>query len=75
MAKKSKNFAFLTKTDPTDPELLSALGRALCRSEGFPLAAYLIPGRDGMGAWPNSKIVPDAASVANTTKTPKNSQN
>ena len=28
MAKKSKNCAFLTKIGPTDPELLSALGRA-----------------------------------------------
>ena len=39
------------------------------RSEGFPLAAYLIPGRDGMGAWPNSEIVSaPPASVANTSK-------
>ncbi len=36
------------------------------RSEGFPLAAYLVPGRDGMGVWPNSEIVRAAdASSAN----------
>ena len=46
------------------------------RNEGFPLAAYLIPGRDGMGAWPNSKIVrAGAASVTNTSKTTKSSNN
>ena len=28
-----------------------------CRSEGFPRAAYFVPGRDGMGVWPVSKIV------------------
>ena len=47
------------------------------RSEGFPLAAYLIPGCDGMGAWPNSEIVgsaPAPASMTNTSKTPKNSK-
>ena len=31
---------------------------SLCRSEGFPLAGYFVPGRDGMGVWPNSKILP-----------------
>ena len=43
------------------------------RSEGFPLAAYFIPGRDGMGAWPNSKIVgaSSSLSVTNTSKTYK----
>ena len=30
MAKNSKNCAFLTEIGPTDPELLSALGRAPC---------------------------------------------
>ena len=46
------------------------------RSEGFPLAAYLIPGRDGMGVWPDSKIVPsDAASMTNTSKTHESSKN
>ena len=39
----------------------------LGRSEGFPLAAYLVPGRDGMGVWPDSKIVPGAASNYNTS--------
>ena len=36
-------------------------------------AAYFVPGRDGMGVWPNSKIVhrPGAASVTNTSKTQK----
>ena len=47
----------------------------LRRSEGFPLAAYLVPGRDGMGVWPTSKIVrPAAASMTNTSKTHKNSK-
>ena len=45
------------------------------RSEGFPLAAYLIPGRDGIWGWPNSKIVGASASVTNTSKTAKNSKN
>ena len=41
------------------------------RSEGFARAAYFVPGRDGMGFWPNSEIVHPsaaAASVANTSK-------
>ena len=43
-------------------------GLRVGRSEGFPLAAYFIPGRDGMGAWPNSKIVgASSASVTNTS--------
>ncbi len=45
-----------------NPELLSALAGITGRSEGFPLAAYLVPGRDGMGVWPNSKIVQAGAS-------------
>ena len=28
---------------------------------GFPLAAYFVPGCDGAGAWPDSRIVPAAA--------------
>ena len=40
------------------PEIqLSARAGIYGRSEGFPLAAYFVPGRDGMGVWPNSKIV------------------
>ena len=27
------------------------------RSEGFPRAAYFVPGRDGIGVWPISEIV------------------
>ena len=43
------------------------------RSEGFPRAAYFVPGRDGIGVWPDSEIVQAAAaaaasSVANTSK-------
>ena len=51
--------------------------RGSYRSEGFPLAAYLVPGRDGMGAWPNSKIVQeaDASSMTNTSKIHKSSTN
>ena len=43
------------------------------RSEGFARTAYFVPGRDGIGVWPNSEIVPasSASSVANTSKTPK----
>ena len=44
---------------------------AICYwSEGFPRAAYFVPGRDGIGVWPISKIVPPsaAASVTNTSK-------
>ena len=44
------------------------------RSEGFARTAYFIPGRDGVGVWPNSEIVPasaSASSVAYTSKTPK----
>ena len=29
------------------------------RSKGFARAAYFVPGRDGIGVWPNSEIVPD----------------
>ena len=44
------------------------------RSEGFPRAAYFVPGRDGIGVWPISEIVtPEPASAAptvtNTSKT------
>ena len=44
------------------------------RSEGFAGAAYFVPGRDGIGVWPNSEIVPapQASSVTNTSKTHKN---
>ena len=31
-----------------------------CRSKRVPLAGYFVPGRDGMGVWPNSKIVRSA---------------
>ena len=42
---------------------------AVHRSEGFPLAAYLVPGRDGMGVWPNSEIVRRAAAASSMTNT------
>ena len=35
------------------------------RSEGFARAAYFVPGRDGIGVWPISEIVPAPASVTN----------
>ena len=28
----------------------------LCRSEGFPLTCYFIPGRDGTGVWTTGKF-------------------
>ncbi len=34
---------------------------AVCRSEGFPLTGYFVPGRDEIGVWPNSKIAPGVA--------------
>ena len=40
------------------------------RSEGFPLAAYSIPGREGRGAWPESRIVPSAAAAAAASGNP-----
>ena len=33
------------------------------QSEGFARAAYFVPGRDGMGVWPNSEIVPPPPSA------------
>ena len=60
---------------------MGGAGNSQDRSEGFPLAAYFVPWRDGMGGWPNSKLVrPSAAEaeaaspVTNTSKTPKNSK-
>ena len=32
------------------------------RSEGFPRTGYFVPGRDGIGVWPDSEIVRSAAS-------------
>ena len=46
-----------------------SLGWVTGRSEGFPLAAYLVPGRDGMGAWPNSEIVRAAGAASSMTNT------
>ena len=39
---------------------------AINRSEGFPRAAYFVPGRDGIGVWTNSEIVPAPASAASS---------
>ena len=37
-------------------DLLSALGWVYGRSEGFPLAAYSIPGREGRGPGQNPEL-------------------
>lgn len=42
------------------------------RSKGFARAAYFVPGRDGIGAWPISKIAPPLGAPSSVTDTYKN---
>ena len=48
--------------------LTGQITQAISRSEGFARAAYFVPGRDGMGVWPNSEIVPSAPPASSFTK-------
>ena len=48
------------------PSLLGNFSRMYHRSEGFPRTAYFVPGRDGIGVWPDSEIVRSAAAAASS---------
>ena len=56
----------LTIEPEIPPKTLTPIGqgRDLCRSEGFPLTGYFVPGRDGVGVGQDSRILP-APSLTN----------